>query len=61
MPQPARQGKFIYMAHFSNKAIQSASHKTPKTLRQNAKERHHKKDTQIQLKTVNLNCNEPRE
>ncbi len=34
----ASQAKFTYIAHLSNKAIQSASHKTPKAWRQSAKE-----------------------
>ena len=37
------QGKFIYIALFSNKAIQSALHKTLKATGQSAKETHHKR------------------
>lgn len=33
----SRQDKFIYAAHFSNKSIQSALHKTSNTSRQSAK------------------------
>ena len=50
-----KRGKFICIAHFNNKAIQSALHKTLKALRQNVKATQGNiKDIYILLKSVKL-------